>query len=444
MKYILRFINWIFVIGLLLIGGLLAMNLFFAGISLIIAALLITPYIEDLLQNVKYLISVKSIVVLMSILTAILSLQYETDEDLSRARFLLYQIYFNDDIEKLNELVNKETENIKKQEYVNVRNDIQAELKYLYDDKQYQEVVMQGKPYVSFDAHIRQLTEDSEEKLKQEQIKIVVKLVPQLVKEKKYREAYRLAEPFHIPELQQANLKAKKHIDKNFKKLKKWYETGKYSRIIKTGTEQIDYDCRIKTLISKSEIAQETRNTNKKTRRTIRKASSLIDYRKYEKAIKFINESEFSDNSKLQSLIKRAKLKLKKSKEKKILRKLRNIPSSQLEANLREYSKLLELFPDNKKYQRKLASYKQKLVELGKKPPLLITEQEYEQWPFTVSKGELECVPPGIVTFKSANKTYAISELAIVTENYLKIDTILQDNSDIKIIANNGMELCNK
>ncbi|MFK5968841.1 MAG: hypothetical protein QM487_01790 [Candidatus Marithrix sp.] len=422
------------------------MNLLFAGISLIVAALLITPYAQDILQKIQvnYLISVKIIVVLMAILTAIVSLQYETDEDLFKTRFLIYQIYFGEDIEKLNKLVSRETENIKKQEYIEVREDIQAELKYLYNDKQYQEVLIQGNPYISFDSDVRKLIDNSKEKLQQEQIKIVIEQVPQLVKDGKYLEVYHLAEPFYIPELQQVTMKAKKHIDKNFKKLKKWYETGKYSRVIKTDTKQIDSDCRIKTLIYKAELAQKTRNKNKKIKRTIKKTSSLIGYRKYEKAIKLVNESEFSDNSKLQALVKRAKLKIKKSKEKKIVRKLRNIPSSQIEANLREYANLLELFPDNKKYQQKLDHYKQKLIKLGKNPPLLITKQEHEQWPFTVSKGELECTPPGIVTFKAANKYYAISELAIVTGNYLQIDAILQTNSDIKIIADKGMKLCSK
>ncbi|HHB92826.1 MAG TPA: hypothetical protein ENK59_06425 [Thioploca sp.] len=422
------------------------MNLLFAGISIIIAALLITPFAQDMLQkiSVNYLISVKLIVVLMAILTAIISLQYETDEDLFRARFLLYQMYFNEDIDKLNKLVSRETENIKKQEYIDVREDVRAELKYLYNDKQYQEVVIQGNPYISFDSDVRKLIEDSKEKLQQEQIKRAIEQVPQLVKDGKYLEAYHLAKPFPIPELQKVTMKAKKHIDKNFKKLKKWYETGKYSRVIKIGAKQINSDCRIKTLLYKSKIAQETRNRNKKIKRTIKKTSSLINYRKYEKAIKLVNESEFSDNSKLQALVKKAKLKLKKSREKKILRKLRNIPSSQIEANLREYANLLELFPDNKKYQQKLDHYKQKLIKLGKNPPLLITEQEYEQWPFTVSKGELECTPPGIVTFKSVDKYYAISELAIVTGNYLQINAILRTDSDLKVIADKGMKLCSK
>ncbi|MDM8567024.1 hypothetical protein QUF74_15405 [Candidatus Halobeggiatoa sp. HSG11] len=450
MKYILRFINWIFVIGLLFVGTVLSNTLFFAGISLIFAALLISPYIQDFLRKffkVNYLISVRFIIILTAILTAIVSLQYEKEENLFTAKFLLFQFYFGEDIEGMNRVIKKEAENRRKQEYLTVREDIRAELKYLYDDTQYHEVIMQSASYVSFDAHIKKLYKDAEEKLKQEQIKTILDIVPQLVKEKKYVEAYRLAEPFHIEELQKVMAKAKKQIDKNFKKLKKWYKSGKYERVIKNGKKQIDYDCRIKTLIAKSESAQETRNKNKKISRTIKKTSNLIDRRRYEKAIKMVNEFEFSNHPRLQALVKRAQSKLKKSKEKKILRKLRNIPSAQIEANLREYTNLLELFPDNKKYKQKLAHYKQQFLELGKKPPLPISKDEYEQWPFTVSKGELECIPPGKVTFKTGDKVYAISELAIVTGNNLKIDDILQDNltmEDIDIIAKKGLDLCSK
>lgn len=446
-KYILRLINWIFVIGLLLVGAFLSRTLFFAGIILIITAIFISPYIQDFLDKffkVNYLLSVKFIVILMAILMTFFSLQYETEENLSVAKFVLYQLYTGEDTDKLKNILDKEAENKTKQDYISIREDVRAELKYLYDDSQYYEVVQQGARYITFDSYIRKLHRDAEDKLRQEQLKVVLAIVPKLVEEKKYIEAYRLAKPFDVEELQKVMVKAKKQIDENFENLKKWYKSGKYSKVIKTGTKQIDSDCRIKTLIARAEIAKKSKDKNKSIKQTIKKTSRLIDSRKYKSAIALVNNFEFSDNPKLQALVKRAKSKIKKIKEKKIIRKLRNIPSSQIEANLREYANLLDLFPNNKKYQQKLKYYNQKFLKIGKKPPLLISEEEYKKWPFTVPKGELECMPPGKVTFKVNDKIYSISELAIATGDYLKIGSILQDDriKGLAIITEKGLELC--
>jgi len=75
---------------------------------------------------------------------------------------------------------------------------------------------------------------------------------------------------------------------------------------------------------------------------------------------------------------------------------------------------------------------------------LPIKKEEYEKWPFTVSKGNLKCIPPGMVTFTTEGKTYAINELAIATGNYSKIDIILQDGFDMAIIAQKGLDLCSR
>lgn len=423
------------------------MTLFLVGMSLIVAAVLISPLMKDFLHkfiHVNYLISSRVIVILMAILVAIYSLKYETEENLFNARFLLYQAYIGEDTENLAEFVNKETENRKKQQYLVVRADMLKELQYLYDDAQYQEVVKHSFPYISFDSDIRQLYEDSKDKLKQKQMAMVLEQVPLLVKEKKYTEAYSLAEPYETSEIQELIVTAKKHIDDNFKRLQTWYESGKYTKVIKTSTEQINSDCRINTLIARATIAQEIRERDKKIKQTIKKTSTLINSRKYESAINLVNESEFAANPKLQALMKRAKSKLEKVKEKQILKKLRNIPSSQIEANLREYANLLELFPDNKTYQHKLSYYNQQILDFGDIPPLLIKQEEYEAWPFTVSEGNLRCTPPGLVTFNVAGKIYAINELATVTGNYLTIDTILRDGFNADIIAKQGLDLCSK
>jgi hypothetical protein len=421
------------------------MTLFFTGISFIIAAAIISPLVQDFLYkylHINYLISVKFIIVLIAILVAIYSLKYTSDEDLLNAKFLIYKLYIGENVEKLTNFLDQEIENQKKQQYLAVRDDIRAELQYLYDDGQYQEIITQGISYISFDAYIRRLYENSKEELKQQQRTKVLNIVHQLIKEGKYKEAYYLAEPFKIPELQKLVIATKKQIDKNFKRLRTWYEIGRYKKVIKIGSKQIDSDCRIKTLIARAKIAQTNKERLRKIKKTIKKISRLIDRRKYTKAMRLVAESEFSNNSKLQVLVKRAKSKLNKAKEKKILKKLRNIPSSQIEANLREYANLLELFPDNKRYQQKLFYYNQKAIKLGKNPPLRINKKDYTNWPFIVSQGELECIPPGIVTFKNTNKTYAISELAIATGDYLKIDIILLEKTDIKTFVKKGLDLC--
>ncbi|MDM8569575.1 hypothetical protein QUF50_08725, partial [Thiotrichales bacterium HSG1] len=261
---------------MLFLGAFLSRTLLLAGISLMIGAVFISPYMQDFLYKffkVSYLISVKFIVVLIAILAAIFSLQYETAEDLFTAKFVLYQFYTGEDSDKLKRMVDNELKNRKKQEYLVVREDIRTELKYLYNDGQYYEVIIQSVPYINFDANVMKLYEDAKEKFYQERLKTVLVEVPKLVKEEKYLEAHYLAKPFDVKELQEIMVKTKEQTDKNFDKLKLWYKKGKYDKVIKTGEKQTPFDCRIKNLIKESKTAQEGRDKNKKVELEINKVS---------------------------------------------------------------------------------------------------------------------------------------------------------------------------
>ncbi|MEN8216563.1 MAG: DUF2511 domain-containing protein, partial [Pseudomonadota bacterium] len=200
---------------------------------------------------------------------------------------------------------------------------------------------------------------------------------------------------------------------------------------------------------SQSEFAEEFQILIKKALN--KKLTQLMDARQYEKAIEFASQSDFADHTEIQAIIKDAQFKIKKAEEKKILARLKKLSSKQVGANLIEYSNLVNLFPDNKKYQRKLEYYKKELAERRRLPSIFITQQEYgDQWPFTVPKGELECLPPGMVTFHVNDKTYALNDLALASSpEYKDIEEILRDvhdkvqlEKDVEFITIKGLELC--
>ena len=60
-----------------------------------------------------------------------------------------------------------------------------------------------------------------------------------------------------------------------------------------------------------------------------------------------------------------------------------------------------------------------------------ISASEYgNQWPFTVSSGQLACSGAGSVTFTANNKTYAVNGLAISDRRYSNIKEIWKSDSD--------------
>ncbi len=237
--------------------------------------------------------------------------------------------------------------------------------------------------------------------------------------------------------------------------MQSWYEHGYFKKVIKKGMPHIEFDCRIKRLVSDAQEALVKTEERRRINKAIKKVSNLVRRHRYEKAIKFASQSKYANHPKLQKLVKQAKFQHKKRQEKRILAKLRNISSDRIELNIREYTNLIKLFPNNKKYQGKLKRYKKKLLKLRKQPPLLISQKNYgDEWPFTVPEGELECFPPGIVIFKVNAQTYAANGLA-GSRGYKNIDEIWKDDQEkvregmtfTKVSKDNiikkGLELCN-
>jgi len=213
--------------------------------------------------------------------------------------------------------------------------------------------------------------------------------------------------------------------------------TGKYDKLITTELSHIESDCRVKRLVNEAKKAKE-----------LRKLYQLMKKKQYEKSLAFVKQSEYALDADFQILIKKAQRQLNQVTEKKILAKLKKLSSKQIKANLREYTELVRLFPDNKKYQDKLKYYKKELAKRRKLPSLLITAEEYgDKWPFTVSEGILECMPPGIVTFNVNDNIYALNDLASLlasARGYKNLDEIRIESMPVELtlFKEKGLELC--
>lgn len=463
-RKIIRGINWIFVIGLVVFGLVLSVTLSNAGLALIVAGTLISPFINDWLKeqfHINYTPRTKMIVILFSFVLAIASLKSEPDENLFLVRFLIQTVGLDEEnkehLGKLKVFFEREDLKKRKKAYFVMREKLHIQLDSLFQNGYYQEVISQGTPYVQFDLAIKQWVQEAKNQLKQQKIEVALKKVPQLMKAGQYREVYHLAVPLEVPELQKYVVKAKQRIDKEIKQLQSWYERGRYKNVIETGTPYAEGDCRVKRLVNDAKKARAKREELKRIKKISQKVSNLIRARKYTQAIQLASQSKYSKHPQLQPLIKKAQFRLKKAKEKKILARLRNISPLEIGENLREYTNLIKLSPYNEKYQRKLKYYKKRLEEKRKQPPLVITQEEYgDKWPFTVNQGKLECFPPGIVTFRANEETYAMNELAS-SRGYSKIDDIRKEASNqslsqhamvttkvaLTTLTEKGLSLCN-
>ena len=456
-------INWIFAIGFIVFGIVLLETFLTAGAILIVVGILISPSLNRLFQKVihtSFSMSTKIIIAFSGIMIIIISsAYYETDEKLFLTGFLARNAWLDYEDEKqlhqLRESFKEEELKQREQTYLATHDSLLSDLQFFYDNNNSQMVVNEGAPYLKFDSQIDYWVFESQTKLDQQYLEMAQKEAPQLLKAGKYREAYNLAAPLLIPQLQKVAASAQKRIDKEFAKLLSWYERGHYKRVIKKGMPHFEIDCRVRKLVSDAQTAQAKVDERRRFNKVIKKISDLIKQRRYEKAIKFAQQSKYADSEEIHELIERARLQRKKDKERRILARLRNIPPTHIEANIREYTKLLKIFPNNAQYQRKLENYKRKLVELRKQPPLLITKEKYgDKWPFTISKGKLECFPPGIVIFRTNDQAYAINALAS-SRGYKDINEIWKNDGggqqpesaftkiDTGHIINKGLELCN-
>jgi hypothetical protein len=461
-----RAINWVFVIGFVTIG--LVFWKIFPAMSLIfiVVGILISPYTNELLQKtIRFTISAidRAIVALLACVIVGFLLLSNTDENRFVVGFLVQNVWIDYDNDKelhqLRAYLRGEELKNRKEIYFARRKEILSELQFWHKKAYYQEVVDQGSLYINFNPEIRRWVKEAKEALKEQQIKTALQEIPQLMKEKKYREVYKLAMPLQeVPELKKHAALAKKNSDKNTVKLRLLYEKGQYKKVIKKGTPHIGSDCRIRELVNNAQKAMIKAAERKRIVRVKKKINQLIKARKYDKAIKLAKESEYVKHPELQSLITKAKKQRKKADEKKILARLRKLSPTQIARHIREYSNLVKLMPENKKYQDKLNDYKKNLIELRKQPALLVTQKEYgKTWPFTVSKGKLECFHPGIVTFRVEDKTYAVNGLAS-SRGYSDIDEIWKDEPnqekseqtperiaklDLGKIIYKGLDLCN-
>jgi hypothetical protein len=338
---------------------------------------------------------------------------------------------------------NKEAFNDKKRSYLTMRHKIMSYLKYEYDKGHYQTVINDGTPYIKFESQIKQWVSESKEKWKLEQLDIAVKSVPELMKAKRYAEVHHKfsATLAHVPEIQDSLNTAKKKLDQKIEQLQKLYVNGRYKQVIKTGSPDMQFDCRIKSLVDDSYKV-----------RVLQEIHRLMKRKKYNQVISLINESEYVELYEFQKIIQKAELGLKKIEERRILAKLKRLPPEYIEENIRGYKNLLELFPKNRKSQKRLKYYEKRLDESRRRPPILITQEQYgEEWPFTVSKGILECILPAIITFKANNQVYAVNNLA-KSRGYKDLDEIWKDDPnkqgmeinkvDIGAIISKGLELC--
>ncbi|RKZ42827.1 MAG: hypothetical protein DRQ49_00165 [Gammaproteobacteria bacterium] len=461
-----RMINWLFVIGFIAIGIVLYTTFFEISLVFIITGILISPYTGELLQNklgINFASNMKVIVALLALVTVIVLFKEETEDKRFFVGFLIQtaQIDYDNDNElnQLSSYLYGVELKKRKETYLSQREELLAYLQFWSENDNYLKVISQGSAYITFDSQIRHWVEEANTVLNKQKIKNALEQVPELMKAKKYREAYHLAAPLkEIPELQKQAIKAKKIIDKEIAKLRSLYEKGRYKKVILKGTPYVESDCQVRRLVNNAQLAKAKLAEHRRFNKEIQKINQTIKARKYEQAIDLAKKSEYALHPKILKLIDKAKLKRKQAEEKKILARLRILSPTHIETHIREYSHLIKLFPENQKYQRKLMFYKKKLIDLRRQPALLITRDKYgDKWPFIVNQGYLECLPPGIVTFRLNDKIYAVNGLAS-SRGYLDIDEIWREDPiheklphdsemitkvDMGLIIHEGLKLCN-
>ena len=389
-KSIPRLINWIFTIVIFVFGLALLMTSFKEGLIFILVAIFISPYLMIRAPSSKL------IIILLGIVITNISLYYETDEQRLLVGFLIQSLWLDpnndEDLKSLSAYFEREKRKNRKMAYLAIRDKQLLQLELLYKNHFYEAVIKQGTPYITFAPQVREWVNNAKNKLKQKQIEIALKPVPQMMKAGQYAEVYQRLASLNSSKVQKQMLEAKMAFEKELDKLRLLYETGEYKKLIIKAKPHVKFDCRSTKLVVEAKKAM-----------VLQEIAKLMKEHQYHNAIRFTRQCDYADQYEFQEVIQHAQNQLNKIEKKKILERLATLPSDLVEANLREYRQLVRLFPYEPKYQRKLDFYKKKQIKIIS--TLILNQEEYgNKWPFTVSKGELECQAPGIIKFKVHDK----------------------------------------
>ncbi len=441
----LRITNWIIVILLICLGIVLSIEILDTAIVLVIVGVLISPYASDLMRKIGVTVSyqTKMILVLLGLVTIAFSINQGSNEQVGLKIASGFLDYEND--ERFKAFVQNQEKKERVSDLENTfqanRNKQVAQLRTLYNNGNYQEVVTQGTPYIEFDATVKKLVEDAQIFIDQQQIEKALLEAPQLQKDGKFYEVYLLTHKFiDIPELKKLADDANNQREELFKALKLLYEKGKYDEVIRQGITLVEFDCRINGLVTAAKQAKDKKEELERNDKVRKSAYRLLRDRQFDKAYDLTKDFKDPD---LQEVTRVAKEELDKIAEKRILAKLKSISAAHIPQQIEEYAKLVALFPDNPEYKDKLKYYRDKMATTKHESRYIVSQTEYgNKWPFKVSQGLLKCDPPGIVTFWANERTYGLNELAS-SRGYAKItDILVSPNADTLSIISKGLKLC--
>lgn len=436
-----RIINW-FVAILLVFSGIVAtVAILNTAIALSIVGVIISPLISDLMAT-KFHIPIsfhtKVIMILAALVIITVSINQSSNQQLDTIMVKIASHFLSED--ELTRFSATQKQIQQQQDFLRSSETLIQQLRNLYNLGNYQEVIQMGEKYTEFDATVKKLVKDAKDNHKRQKIEAALQQGPQLLREGKYYEAYELAnELSDTPELKQIAEEAKTKREEIFEKIKLLYETGKYDNAQIQGIPFADYDCRIKQLLHAADQAKTRKKELAEINAVSKQLARLMRARQYEKAYEMAKNHK--DQS-LQEVANRAKLELDEAAEKRILARLKTISSSNPQASVEEYAKLVKLFPDNQEYHDKSTYYRAQL-EKSRKDANRISRKDYgEKWPFTIDSAELSCTPPGIVTLWANDKTYALNDVA-GSRGYAKIDEISKGpQADTISFITKGLALC--
>ncbi|MCK5716495.1 MAG: hypothetical protein KAH77_03320 [Thiomargarita sp.] len=430
-----RFVYANIAIVMIVFGLTLSITFLKEGCIFVGVGILIYPYPKT--QR----LSTKVIIMLLGLVISITSLYYNEKQGLL-AGFLIQNIWLDShnvqDMQQLQQYFEKSKKNSLQKTFADHREQQVLSLQDLYHNQSYQAVVTQGTPYISFDSTVRILVDKAQSQLKEQKFEQTVKRIPQMMKAGKYAESYQLLASLNSLKVHKQMFQAKKSLAKNLKTLQDLYQNGKYQQLITLAHPHVTFDCRITQLVNEAKKAI-----------LLQKIDRLIQKDQYTQAIRMSRYNDYADHYEYQKLRQDAQNKLKQLEKKKILKRISKLSSKQVAENLKAYTRLVQLFPEDITYQNKWNDYKKQYIILKNRYSMLLKQTEYgTQWPFIIPQGELQCQSPGIITFKVNDIIYAVDELAQALE-YKDINEIWkqQDTVDLMTkadISHKGLILCTK